>query len=115
VTVADEVDPLDARRPVGDAGAGEEGVNRAAALVDGGINGRLLRKVQADGLDASELDLCVVHHDDIGSGSQRQPGRRGPNAGGAAEDQDALAVESECIEERHRKISPWSGDDAARL
>ncbi len=38
VAVADEVDLLDAGRAVGDAGAGQQRVDRAAALVDGGVD-----------------------------------------------------------------------------
>ena len=43
----------------------------------------------------------VVHHDDVGAGVERQLGGRGAHSGGAADDEHALAVESEGIEERH--------------
>ena len=98
--MADEVDPLDAR-PVGDARAREQGVNRSAALVDGRLDRGLLGEVQADGRHARELHRGVVHHDDVGPGSQRQLGSRGAHPGGAADDEHALAVESQGIEERH--------------
>ncbi len=52
VAVPDEVDALDARRAVGDARAREQRVDRAAALVDGRVDRRLVREVERDRLDA---------------------------------------------------------------
>ena len=103
--VADVVDPFDAGRPVGDAGAREQRMDRAPALVDGRVDRFLLGEVQLDGLDPGELHRGVVHHDDLGAEVERQLGRGGAHPGGAAHDEHALAIESECIEERHLGIS----------
>jgi hypothetical protein len=44
--VPDEVDALDARRAVGDARTREQRVHRTAALVDGGVDRRLVGEVE---------------------------------------------------------------------
>ena len=105
VAVADEVDPLDAGRAVGDAGAGQQRVDRTAALVDGGVDRGLLGEVQVDGLGAGEGDLGEVHHHDLGAGVERQLGGGGTHSGGTTDDEHALAIESECVELRHVWIS----------
>ena len=108
-------------RPVGHAGAREQRVHRAAALVDGGVDGVLLGQVDVDGLGARQRDLGEVHHHDLGTGVLRQLGGGGAHAGGATDHQDPLAVVAECIEQCHvvsppdeRRRVP-SGDDAADL
>ena len=55
VPVADEVDPLDSGRAVGDAGAGEERIDGPAALVDGGVDRGTLGQVHADRLDPGSV------------------------------------------------------------
>ena len=52
-----------------------------------------------DALGALEVDLGVVHDDDLGSGVEEQFGRGAAHSGRAADDQRALAVEAEGIEE----------------
>ena len=68
VPVADEVDLLDPRRALGDTGAGEQRVDRSAALFDGGIDRGLVGEVELDGLDAVERHVGAIHHDDLGPG-----------------------------------------------
>lgn len=65
VSMAEEVDALDARRAIGNASAGEKRINRATALVDRGIDLILVAKVNHDGSEA--LDRDVIHHHDIGT------------------------------------------------
>ena len=88
-------------RAVGDAGAREQRVHRAAALVDGGVDRRLVGEVELDRLDARQRHLGAVHHDDLGAGVLRELGDRRAHAGGAADDQRPLAVVPECVEQRH--------------
>ena len=45
-----------------------------------------------------QRDLGEVHDHDLGSGALEQLGGRRPHAGGAADDDGALAVIAECIE-----------------
>ena len=52
VAVPAEVDLLDVGRPVGHAGTRHQRVHRAAALVDGLVDGLLLGQVDVDGLGA---------------------------------------------------------------
>ena len=107
VAVADEVDLLDARGAVGHAGAREQRVDRAAALVDGGVDRRLVGQVDVDGLGAGQRDLGEVHDHDLGAGALQQLGRGRAHAGGATDDDGALAVVAECIERRHVDLSFW--------
>ena len=48
VAVPDEVDPLDARRAVGDTGAGEERVDGTTALVDSGVDALPVAQIEVD-------------------------------------------------------------------
>ena len=94
-----EVDLLDVGRPVGHARARHERVDRAAALVDGGVDRGLVAQVHVDGLGSGELDLGVVHHHDLGAGVEGQLGGSGPHTRGTTDHQDPLAVVTECIEQ----------------
>src|SRR5439155_13572928 len=67
VAVPDEVDALDAGRPVGDAGTREEGVHGPAARVDGFVDRRLVGEVGVDGGDARRRDIGEIHHHDVGT------------------------------------------------
>ena len=68
----------------------------------------LLGQVDVDGLGAVEGDLGVVHDHDLGAGVLGQLGGGGAHAGGAADDEDALAVVAEGIEQAHVRFS-WKG------
>jgi hypothetical protein len=81
-------------------------VDRTAALVHRGVDRRLVGEVEVNGLDARQLDLCVVHHDDLGTGVLDELGGRRAHAGGAADDQRPLAVIPECVGQAH-VIAPW--------
>ena len=74
-------------------------VDRAAALVDRGVDRRLLGQVDVDGLGARQRDLGEVHDHDLGAGVLHQLGGGGPHAGGAADDEGALAVVPERVEQ----------------
>ena len=101
VPVSDEVDLLDARRAVGHPGTGEQRVHRAAALVDGGVDGVPVGQVHVDGLRAGQLHLGEVHHHDLGTGVLHELGRGRAHARGATDHQDPLPVVAECIEQCH--------------
>ena len=83
--------------PSADAGAGEQRVDRAAALVDRGVDARLVAEVEVDRLDALEGDRREVHHDDLGAEVLHQLRGRGTHAGGTTDDQRSLAVVAECV------------------
>jgi len=97
--VAQEVDALDARRAVGDTGAGEQGVDRSTALVDRGIDGCLVGQIEHDGLHAVEGDGGAIHHHDLGAGVEEQRCGGGAHTGGAADHQGALPLVAEGIEQ----------------
>src|SRR5262245_44825114 len=101
MTMTDEVDALDGRGAVGDARAGEERMDDAATLVDGGVDRRTLGQVHADRLDVRQRDLGEVHDHDLGAGVLRYPGGRGADAAGAADHDHALSSESKGIERPH--------------
>ena len=101
VAVADEVDPLDAFRPVGHAGAREQRIHPAAAGVDGGFDGGPLGQVDVHRLDAGQGDGGDIGDHDLGAGVPGQLGRGRAHAGRPAHDQDALVVVAECIEDGH--------------
>jgi len=101
VPVTAEVDLLDVGRAVGHSRAGHQRVHGSATLVDRLVDGRLVAQVHVDGLGPRQLHLGVVHDDDFGTGVEGQLGGRGTHAGGASDHQDALAVVTECIEQRH--------------
>ena len=95
--MTDEVDLLDARRAVGHTRAREQRVDRAAALVEGGVDAVLVAEVEVDRLDALEGDGRVVHDDHFGAEVLHQRRRRCTHAGGATDDQRSLAVVAECV------------------
>ena len=99
--MADEVDALDARRAVGDARTREQRVHRAAALVDGGVDRRLVGEVERDALHAGQRHRGAVHDHDLCAGILRELGDRRAHAGGPADNQRALAVVPECVEQGH--------------
>jgi hypothetical protein len=107
VAVTDEVDLLDAIGAVGNAGAGEQRVDRAAALVDRRVDVRLVAQVEADRLRTRQRDRRVVHHHDLGTEVLHQFGRRGTHAGGPADDQRPLAVVPECISSHDPRSCRW--------
>ena len=78
VAVADEVDPLDAVRPVGHAGAREQRIHPAAAGVDSGFDGGPLGQVDVHRLDAGQGDGGDIGDHDLGAGVQGQLGRGAP-------------------------------------
>ena len=72
-------------------------MDRAAALVDRGVDAGLVAQVEVDRLDAREGDRRVVHDHDLGAEVLHQLGRRGTHAGGTTDDQRPLAVVAECV------------------
>ena len=98
--VTDEVDLLDPGRAVSDTGAGEERVDRPAALLDRAVDRGGVGEVDLDGLDAGEADVGVVHDHDLGAGVLHQLGRGRAHAGGAADHEHSLAVVPKCVEQR---------------
>ena len=109
VAVAEEVDLLDARDAVGDPGAGQQGVDRSPAGVDGGVDRRRVGEVDLDRLHPLEGDRGPVHHDDLGAGVEGQLGGGGAHAGGPTDDEDPLAVVSERVEQAHGRNLSGSG------
>jgi hypothetical protein len=101
MTLADEVDVHDPRSAVGNARAREQRVDRAAALVERGIDAGLVAQVDLDPFDALDRDVGVVHHDDFGAEVSRDLRRRGAHAGRAADDERALAVVPEHLRYAH--------------
>ena len=102
VTVAEEVDLLDARRAVGDAGAREQRVDAAAALVDRGVDRRLVGEVDRDRAgDPGDVHRGEVHRHHFGAGVDEQTGGGVAHTGGGTDDHDALAVVAEQIEQGH--------------
>jgi hypothetical protein len=75
--------------------------NGPAALVDGRVDRRLVGQVDVDGLDALEVERGVVHDHDLGPRVEEQLGGGPAHAGGTTDDEGALPVVTECIEERH--------------
>ncbi len=67
VPVAEEVDRHQVGGPVGDAGGGEHGVDRAVQLFEGGVDRRGVAQVDLNGLGDVVLHRRVVHHDDFGA------------------------------------------------
>ena len=65
-------------------------------------------RFDVDGLGPGQRDLGEVHHDDLGAGVLDQLGGGGTHAGGAADDQDPLAVVAECVEQASCQSSPGS-------
>jgi hypothetical protein len=104
VAVPEEVDPLDALRPVRHPGAREQRVHPAAALVDGGVDGGPVGQVDVHRLDAGQGDGGDIGDHDLGPGVPGQLGGGRAHAGRPAHHQDALTVVPECIEDRH--LSP---------
>ena len=93
-------------------------------LVERGVDRVLLGQVDVDGLDARQGDLGEVHDHDVGAGVLHQLGGGGAHAGGTADDERALAVVPECVEQTHDgaplgsvsvSIIVRSRDDAADL
>ena len=82
--------------------AGEQGVHRPPALVDGRLDGSLVGHVDLHGGDPVEGDLGPVHHDDVGAGVAHDLGDRGAHAGRPADHHRPLAVVPERIEQAHR-------------
>ena len=101
----EEVDFLDAGRAVGDARAGEQRVDRAAAFVDGAVDRGGVGEVDLDGLGAGQVDVGVVHHHDLGAGVLHQLGRRRTHAGGSAHHEHSLAVVPKRVEGAHCMFS----------
>ena len=101
VAVADEVDLLDVRRAVGHARAREQRVDRAGALVEGGVDRGLLAEVHVDRLRARKLDLREVHHHDLGAGVLHELGDGRAHAGGTADHEGPLAVVAKGAECTH--------------
>ena len=87
---------------VGDARAREQRVDRAAALVDRGLDVRLVAQVEADRLGPREGDRRVVHHDHLGAEVLHELGDRRAHARRATDDQRPLAVVPECVSLHHR-------------
>ena len=106
MAVTDEVDPLDTRCAVGDAGAREQRVHVPAALVDGSVDRRRVGEIEMNCFHPGQRDLGEVHHHDLGPGVPDELGRRRAHAAGAADDERALAVVPEGVEERH--VTPVS-------
>ena len=89
-------------RAVGDAGAREQRVDAAAALVDGGVDRRLVGEVDGDRAgDPVDVHRREVHGHDFGAGIDEQAGGGVAHAGGGTDDHDALAVVAEQIEQGH--------------
>jgi len=103
--VADEIDALDAGRSVGHPGTGEQHIDRAATLGDGGVDRLPLSQVDVDGLGPGQGDLGEVHDHHLGSGVQDQLGGGGTHAGGATDHEDPLPVVAKCVKERHVRFS----------
>ena len=124
VAVAEEVDLLDARRAVGDAGAGEQGVDRPAAARRRRRRSRPCRTGRAGWrVTPSRVTSARSITTTSAPASSRTLGGGRTHAGGAADDEGALALVAECVEQCHVDWSPgwvvwaWcrSGDDAADL
>ncbi len=97
--VADEVDLLDAGRAIGDAGAEKSACtgpphSSTAASIDAGS-----ARLSVDRLAPGEGDVGVVHHHDLCAGVLHQLGGRRAHAGGATDDEHALAVVPERVEQ----------------
>ena len=99
--VSDEVDPLDAGRPVRDTRARKERVHPSTTFLHGGVDRRPLGEVHVDRLHRFERYLGEVHDDDVGAGVPHELRRRGPHAGRAPNDEHTLPVVTKRIEQRH--------------
>ncbi len=109
VAVTDEVDLLDPRSAVGRTGAREECIDRAAALVERGVDPVAVAQVEVDALHARQSHLGVVHHDDLAAQLLHELGGCRAHAGRAAHDHRALAVEAIALGSRHHSlpVSSW--------
>ena len=92
-------------RAVGDARAREQRVDRAAALVERGLDARLVAQVEADRLGPGEGDRREVHDDHLGAEVLHELGDRRAHARRASDDERALAVVPECISLHHVLLS----------
>ena len=82
-------------RAVGDAGAREQRVHRAAALVDRGVDRRLVAEVDVDRLRARQRDLGEVHHHDLGARVLHELRDRRAHSGGTTDDERPACRRSE--------------------
>ena len=95
----DEVDLLETGGAVGHTRAREQRVHRTAALVERGIDRCLVREVDLNRLRARQRDGREVHHHDLGAGVLHERRDRGAHPGGAADNEDALAVVPKGVEQ----------------
>ncbi len=105
VAVAEEVDLLDAGGAVRHARTREQRVDRTAALVERGLDARLVAQVEVDRLGPGEGDGREVHHDHLGAEVLHELGDRRAHARRTSHDERALAVVPECISLHHVLLS----------
>ena len=76
-------------------------MQRPAALVDGGVDRRLVGEVDLDRLHARRRDLGAVHRDDFGAGGEQHVDRGCSHAGRPADDEHSLSLVAVCVEQSH--------------
>jgi hypothetical protein len=101
IPVAEEVDCHQVGCPVGNAGGREHGVNRTVQLLERGVDRCGIAQVHLDGLGNVILHRRVIQHDDFGAQLRDGLGRRRAHAGRAADNERALTVVAQTIDDRH--------------
>jgi hypothetical protein len=95
MTLGDEVDQHDARRAVGDTGAGEDHVDRVLEGVDGPIDAGPVAQIHLDRCIHREVDVGHIHDGYRRPELVRKLRHRGAHAGRAADHQNVPASVTE--------------------
>ncbi len=99
--MADEVDLQQVGGPVGDSGGREHGVDGPLDLLEGGVDRGGVAQVDLYRLGDFEVHRRIVQHDDFGAEFADRLGRRRAHAGGASNNERALTVVAQPIDNRH--------------